>query len=277
MEFAPMEATQTNPVRTLFEKPDWYFSRRAFDIRIRVETVQQMLNVAAPKRVLDIGCGDGSISLPLLTEKTTVTLLDLSAKMLSLAQSRTPVDLRHNVTLVNEDFMRAPLEPGSFDVILCLGVLAHVEHPETLIAKIAASLKPDGVAVVEYTDATHFASRTVAMVDWLWTRFRPAPYRLQQITCAGVRNLFSRHRLDEQTTFRYAAPLPGIHRLLSQSTMYRLSRWMFGTAVRNRNRWLANEYISVFAAKSSEAKNHCQKILVGFIKILMLVPEFLTS
>jgi SAM-dependent methyltransferase len=53
-----------------------------------VETVQELVRLSGDARVLDIGCGDGSISLPLLTGKTSLTLLDLSAKMLSIAKYR---------------------------------------------------------------------------------------------------------------------------------------------------------------------------------------------
>ena len=96
-EHSTTQLTHLDQVRSLFEEPEWYFSRRAFDIRIRVETVQELVRLSGDARILDIGCGDGSISVPLLTGKTSLTLLDLSAKMLSIAKSKVPPGLSRNV------------------------------------------------------------------------------------------------------------------------------------------------------------------------------------
>jgi ubiquinone/menaquinone biosynthesis C-methylase UbiE len=257
----------TTSVRSLFEKPDWYFSRRAFDIRIRVETVQELL--ASPERVrlLDIGCGDGSISLPLLNETVDLTLLDLSATMLSLSQSRTPEHLVSNVRVVNDDFMHALLEPQSFDTILCIGLLAHVESPPDVVAKIARCMRPDGIVVVECTDSAHFCSRLVTLLDRLRGLFRPAPYRLQPITYPQICDLFERHQLRPVRTFRYLAPFPGVHRLLSQRMLYRLSRWIFGTSASNRNQWLGNEYIAIFAGRLKDSTSKFIAVTLGFFNM----------
>ena len=53
-------------VKSLFEVPEKYLAPRQFDIRIRVETVQQFTKHLMVDHILDIGCGDGSLSLPLL-------------------------------------------------------------------------------------------------------------------------------------------------------------------------------------------------------------------
>ena len=54
-------------VKALFEVPEKYLGPRRYDIRVRVETVQQFTKTLHFDRVLDIGCGDGAISLPLLS------------------------------------------------------------------------------------------------------------------------------------------------------------------------------------------------------------------
>ena len=59
-------ASKSPQVKSWFENPNQYLQRRNFDIRIRLETVQGFTKGATFGRVLDIPCGDGSISLPLL-------------------------------------------------------------------------------------------------------------------------------------------------------------------------------------------------------------------
>ena len=53
-------------VKAVFEDAGRYLNRRRFDIRIRAETIGALVSGASFRNVLDIGCGDGSISLPLL-------------------------------------------------------------------------------------------------------------------------------------------------------------------------------------------------------------------
>ena len=68
-----------------FENPQWYFQKLGYHVRVRIETVTEFLNAAKFDRILDIGCGDGSISLPLLTNENRLTLLDMSEGMLARA------------------------------------------------------------------------------------------------------------------------------------------------------------------------------------------------
>jgi len=77
-------------VKRGFEQPQWYLEKRSFNIRIRAETVRQFLGDLGFENMLDIGCGNGSISVPLLTPHNRLTLLDMSTTMLSIAQSRVP-------------------------------------------------------------------------------------------------------------------------------------------------------------------------------------------
>src|SRR5580700_3501046 len=114
-------------VKSLFEIPDKYLCPRQYDIQIRVETVQQFTENLTVDRVLDIGCGDGSLSLPLLPRCKQLTLLDLSSKMLDLARGKIPADRSRDVELINGGFLGSNLPSQSFDLILCVGVLAHVD------------------------------------------------------------------------------------------------------------------------------------------------------
>ena len=47
--------------------------------------------------------------------------------MLANASSRIPVSLADRVTIVNKDFKTANVKPGSFDLIICIGVMAYID------------------------------------------------------------------------------------------------------------------------------------------------------
>src|SRR5579863_9270615 len=124
-------------VKAVFEEPvRSYLERRRHDITIRSETVSSMMEGFEYHSLLDIGCGDGSISLPLLNQGVRMLLLDFSSSMLSLATSRVPPELEANVEIRNGDFMKEPLLPASYDIVLCLGLLAHVDSPEQFFKRV---------------------------------------------------------------------------------------------------------------------------------------------
>jgi len=242
-------AAKVEAVRSVFEEPDWYFSRRAYDIRIRAETVRQMAALRDGSQVLDIGCGDGSVSLPLLTKTTRVTMLDLSTNMLSLARSKVPPELSANVEMINQDFMEAKFEPQSFDLILCIGLLVHVVSPADLIAKMVSSLRPSGNIIVECSDAQHFASRLFAQIYRFKSLLRRPKYRLNAVSYAEVAKMLGGYGFSSEATYRYTTPPPGVNRLFSQETLYKLNREFFGALGAGRNQWLGNEYISLFSRR----------------------------
>ena len=238
--------TKVDQVQSFFEQPQRYLSRRAFEIQIRAETVKELVTRSNEIRILDIGCGDGSISLPLLTETTRVTLLDLSSSMLAIARSKVPPQFRENVETINQDFAAAKFDPQSFDVVLCIGVLAHVADPVDFIAKMVSLLKPGGSIIVECTDAQHILTRMVAFFAKAWGIFRPTSYALNAVSYSETTEILERYHLHSKSTFRYAAPLPGSYRLFSQGFLYKSTRQIFGTPSANRNSWLGNEYIGLF-------------------------------
>src|SRR2546423_752714 len=100
-------ASKVREVKAFFEDPQRYLSGRAWNLQLRAETVEELTRGIEYHSVLDIGCGDGSISIPLLNSGIRLTMLDLSSGMTRLARSRVPSELVKNVEFINQDFMQA--------------------------------------------------------------------------------------------------------------------------------------------------------------------------
>ncbi|MGD1154703.1 MAG: class I SAM-dependent methyltransferase [Terriglobia bacterium] len=232
--------SKTEAVRSVFGEPSWYL-KGTCNIRIRVETVQEFLKDESLNRILDIGCGDGSISLPLLSSHRHLTLLDFSEGMLSVARSRVPAELVGNVEFRNENFMDAKLSPGEYDLIICIGVLAHADAPEALISKIVSLMRPGGNLILEQTDASHFMSGLTYLMEKYF--FVPEKYERNRISSVELRRIVAKCGLDLLASFRYSLLFPGMHRLVSQNVLYKMIRLVYGSYPHARLSHLGNECI----------------------------------
>jgi len=128
--------------KAFFDQTDLYL-RNSFGIRLRAGIVRELLGDLTGVSLLDIGCGNGSISLQFISETERLTLIDFSEKMLEKARLNTQELFRKQVSYLSEDFL-SYVSPEPFDVVLCLGVLAHVASVANAVAKISSLLKPRG-------------------------------------------------------------------------------------------------------------------------------------
>ena len=137
-------------MRAFFET-DAYLSGNAAIVG-RARLVQRMLAPLAQSRVVDLGCGDGSLSLPLLGDGNVLTLVDFSSSMLDRARLATPDHCWDQVEFVQSDI--AAFRPDDpYDVVICVGVLAHVPSVPATIEAVGALLRPGGRAVIQLSDS----------------------------------------------------------------------------------------------------------------------------
>jgi 2-polyprenyl-3-methyl-5-hydroxy-6-metoxy-1,4-benzoquinol methylase len=237
-------------VKTVFEDVSRYVGSRWVDIQVRADTVRAFAEETTWSRLLDVGCGDGSISLPLLSSQSHLTLLDLSANMLARVESRIPRTLAANVELHNGDFMCASFDPASFDLIVSVGVLAHVDSPDQFVAKLKSLLRPGGRLILEFTDSRHFVGRLSRAMGALKEIFAPAKYPTNRLCIEDLKQIFGNHSLELVSSFRYSTiPIPLLERLVSPEILLSIVRFIFGRSGKNRNSWLGNEYICLLSSE----------------------------
>lgn len=96
--------------------------------------------------VLDAGCGHAPFSLDLAQTGHSVTLCDISEKM--IASVKNQVDERElfdSVTLINNSIQYLKLDKSNkFDLILCHAVIEWLENPEHIIELLTSLLNPGG-------------------------------------------------------------------------------------------------------------------------------------
>jgi len=109
------------------------------------------------KRILDFGGGTGLVSLPLAAQSKSVTLVDISDKMLDQARLKVEKQAIDNVYLLQQDLLTNPLNQ-LFDIIVVSRVLHHMPNVEKTLAMFRNHLVEDGqlfIADFVKTDVNH--------------------------------------------------------------------------------------------------------------------------
>jgi len=110
--------------------------------------------------VLEFGCGTGTTALIHAPFVKHIRAVDLSAKMLEIAQAKADAAGVRNVTFEKSDIASFSAPEASYDVVMAHSLLHLLEDKDAAIAKIFRLLKPGG----------YFVSSTVCIggqVPWL--------------------------------------------------------------------------------------------------------------
>lgn len=83
------------------------------------------------KNILEIACGTGRITIPLLKSGKRITALDYSQEMLELLYQKTK-DYRDQLTIVNGDMRNYKLDQRFDAVIITANSVNHLENPYDL-------------------------------------------------------------------------------------------------------------------------------------------------
>ena len=194
-----------DPVRAFFDTRS-YLDRNAI-IPVRARIVAELLADVRGGRVLDLGCGDGSISRPLLASGNQLTLVDFSARMLESARAAFPSAAP--VQFIQADVLDyVATEP--YDAVICVGVLAHVRSVMQTMKRVSAALRPGGLCVLQTTD--HASPLGWLLNHYYGWRSRER-YELNTITLADLVATARLCGLTQTGSRRYGLLLPGLGRL----------------------------------------------------------------
>ncbi|MCT4355317.1 methyltransferase domain-containing protein [Streptomyces sp. Je 1-79] len=122
-------------------------------------------------RILDAGMGQGTQALRLARAGHTVTGLESDPELLKAAReslATEPAGIRERVRLIEGDGRETGVHflPGSFDVVLCHGVLMYADEPDALLAGLARMLAPGGLLSLVVRNADALAMRPGLAGDW---------------------------------------------------------------------------------------------------------------
>ena len=122
------------------------------------------LGSASSGRLLDCAAGTGEITCALLEPGrfNHATVVDVSATMLQSAKQLLTSQIKNaQVEFVESDVFNFKAFDSRFDLILCLGLIAHTGRLDILLPHLKSMLTPGGRIILQTTLTDHFGTRIV--------------------------------------------------------------------------------------------------------------------
>jgi ubiquinone/menaquinone biosynthesis C-methylase UbiE len=115
-------------------------------------------------RLLDCAAGTGEITCALLKSGNFdhATVIDVSAAMLQAAKELLTADIRNTeIEFVHSDVFEFVASDSAFDLILCLGLIAHTGRLNILLSRLKSMLAAGGRIILQATLRDHLGMRIV--------------------------------------------------------------------------------------------------------------------
>ena len=193
---------------------------------VRQEIIARQLDTHLPKngaQVLDIGAGQGTQSIRLARAGHRVLAVEPDAEMRSTFSAnlgREPAQMRDRITLRAGSLGNLANATGGqeFDAVLLLGVLMYLPDSQSVVAELAAHVKPGGLLALAVRTPTSALWRPAARQDW---RATLAAFEEHDRARAEGRDMRYENELGAP------ARADDLHTLISMSAGYdlHLERW----------------------------------------------------
>ena len=106
------------------------YSERASKDNYTEQLISKMI-ITKEDTVLDLGCGEGSVTIPLSKEVASITAVDATSKMLEILDEKIESEGISNIKKIQDDINEVTLDKyGHFDIVLASRVVNGIKSAE---------------------------------------------------------------------------------------------------------------------------------------------------
>ena len=128
------------------------------------DTVERLLSDAPRGHVLDVPAGEGALAKRLIDLGHEVSCCDLYPQIFKLGG----IEVKHG-----DLDGQLPYDDDSFDTVVCVEGLEHIENPANAIREFARLLKPQGTLVVSVPNIMNIEERLKWLFSGYTSHFKP--------------------------------------------------------------------------------------------------------
>jgi ubiquinone/menaquinone biosynthesis C-methylase UbiE len=228
---------QNDPVAAYFDKlPETHKRQFAEHVSGANFNFQQRLTLAcelagaSSGRLLDCAAGTGEITCAILKSGkfNHATIVDVSPAMLQSAKDLLTSQIKNaELEFVQSDVFNFQPSDSLFDLILCLGLIAHTGRLDMLLPRLKSMLTPSGRIILQTTLTDHLGTRVMRAVT---TRSELARrgYRISWFSQRNISDACDRAGLRILERRRHSIGVPFGDRLWSWANFQietRLANW----------------------------------------------------
>lgn len=135
--------------------PDTRDGRQLVPGRSWAAWARALAHLLPPADVVDIGCGEGYLTIEVARWARRVIAVDRSAAVLARARALAGRRRASNITFKRGELERLPLDAASVDIALLSQALHHADDPAQAAAEAVRVVRPDGKVLVLELRAHH--------------------------------------------------------------------------------------------------------------------------
>jgi ubiquinone/menaquinone biosynthesis C-methylase UbiE len=151
--------------------PD-YDRRWSFYIEATLQATLSHLEIQSGDRVLDLGCGTGTLIQHLLeiAPEAEIVGLDSSAEMLNISKQKLPASVQLQMSSAES----VPFPSNGFDILVSTSALHYFRNPDRAVQEMQRVLKPSGRLILTDWCYDYWTCRGLDL--WLRLRLRDRAY-----------------------------------------------------------------------------------------------------